>query len=241
MAVLRCEWTRAVTKDALLGCPIYNKDAPPPVMVVGGGPATMRLVGRVADGLGSYIPGAYANIPEAFAEDIAIMRAEAERVGRDPNSIPVGGWNIVVLCENDAEITRALDSPYIRGTALTLTPTGAHWKKWGGQHPLGDDYALNANHFSTRFSRAELTEVFKKITEKDIQQQIYVGTPEDVAKRMVPWAKVMGHTQAPLGYACDFGLPIFTEHSELAADGLPRWHHLQMRFVNELNRLLKTS
>jgi phthiodiolone/phenolphthiodiolone dimycocerosates ketoreductase len=228
-------------KDALLACPIYNPEAPPPVIVVGGGPTTMRLVGRVADGLSSYLPGAYANIPEAMAQELAIMRQEAERVGRDPNSIPVGAGNTLVLCENDSEVTRALDSPYIRGSVLNLTPTGAHWKKWGGQHPLGDKYALSTTHRSTNFSRAELKEVFKKITEKDIQQMIYVGSPEDVASRMLPWAKVMGHQQVALGYVLDFGTTVFPEHRELADDGLPRWHHLQQRFVNELNRLLAAA
>ncbi|MEB3070680.1 LLM class flavin-dependent oxidoreductase [[Mycobacterium] vasticus] len=228
-------------QDALLGCPVYNSDAPPSVIVVGGGPATMRLVGRVADGLSSYLPGAYANIPEAMAEDLAIMREEAERVGRDPGSIPVGAGNTVVLCENDSEITRALDSPYIRGSVLNLTPTGEHWKKWGGEHPLGDKYALSMTHRSTNFSRPELQDAFAKITENDIQQMIYVGSPEDVAARMLPWAKVMGHPQVPLGYALDFGAAVFPEHRELAEDGLPRWHHLQLRFAAELNRLLAAS
>lgn len=198
----------------------------------------MRLVGRVADGLGSYLAGAYANIPEAMAEDLAVLREEAERVGRDPSTIQVGAWNTVVLCENDSEVTRALDSPYVRGSSLTLTPTGEHWKKWGREHPLGDKYALSTTHRSTNFTASELKEIFSKVTENDVQQQIYIGSPEDVAKRMLPWAKVMAHPQVPLGYACDFGTAIFPDHRELADDGLPRWHHLQQRFVNELNRLL---
>ena len=224
--------------DALLGCPVYDIDAPPPVMVVGGGPATMRLVARVADGLSTYLPGGYADRPDAMAEDIAIMHAEAERIGRDPSTIPVIGSNVVVLCENDAEVTRALESPFVRASALTLTPTGAHWKHWGGTHPLGDKYALSMTHRSTNFTRAELLETFSKITDDDIQHQIYIGTPEDVAKRILPWAKVMGHPQVPLGYCLDWGTTVFPEHRELADDGLPRWHHLQVRFSAAVNRLL---
>lgn len=144
----------------------------------------------------------------------------------------------VVLCENDSEITRALESPYVRGSVLNLTPTGAHWKKWGGQHPFGEKYALSMTHRSTNFSRSELQEAFAKITEKDIQQKIYVGSPEDVAKRMLPWAKVMGHPRAPLGYVLDFGAAVFPEHRQLADGGLPRWHLLQQRVTDELNKLL---
>jgi alkanesulfonate monooxygenase SsuD/methylene tetrahydromethanopterin reductase-like flavin-dependent oxidoreductase (luciferase family) len=146
-----------------------------------------------------------------------------------------------VLCENDSEITRALDSPYIRGSALTLTPTAAHWKHWGGKHPLGDDYALSGRHRSILFTRTELLEIFKKITENDIQQIVYIGSPEEVAKRMVPWARVMGHTQVDVGGIVDFGTTIFPEHRALAADGLPRWHHLERRLTKELNRLLKEA
>jgi hypothetical protein len=36
----------------------------------------------------------------------------------------------------------------------------------------------------------------------------------------------------------DWGTTVFPEHRELADDGLPRWHHLQMRFSAEVNRLL---
>lgn len=225
-------------KDALLACPVYDADRPPPVMVVGGGPATMRLVGRVADGLGTYLPGGYANRLEAFAEDVALMRAEAERAGRDPEAIPVGGWITVVLCENDREITRALDSPFVRGSALNLTPTGAHWRHWGGKHPLGESWSLSGTHRATSFTRAELLEIFSRIGEEDIQNQIFVGRPAEVASRVLPWARATKLTRVEVGCVLDFGTVIFPEHRELAGDGLPRWHHLQVELAEHLNRLL---
>ncbi len=225
-------------KDALMALPPYDAANPPKVMIVGGGPAAMKIAGRVADGLGTYLPGAYANIPDAFAADLAIMHAEARDAGRDPASLPISSSYCTVLCENDQQITRALESPYIRAFVLNLTPTGEHWHKWNSQHPLGDKWALSQTHRSTLFSKQEMIEIMSKVSDRDVQQMIYVGTPEDVAARMVPWFRIMGYRTAPLGSGGNFGNVLFPEQRQLAEDGLPRWHHLQLRFVAEANRRL---
>jgi hypothetical protein len=83
-----------------------------------------------------------------------------------------------------------------------------------------------------------MIEIMSKVSDRDVQQMIYVGTPEDVAARMVPWFRIMGYRTAPLGSGGNFGNVLFPEQRQLAEDGLPRWHHLQLRFVAEANRRL---
>jgi phthiodiolone/phenolphthiodiolone dimycocerosates ketoreductase len=225
-------------KDALIALPSYREGIYPPVVLVGGGPAAMRIAGRVADGLGSYLPGGYANRVEAFEEDLAIFREEAERHGRDPKKLPVGAAFCCVLCEDDEQISRALESPYIKAFVLNLTPQGEHWKHWGGAHPLGDDWALSKTHRSTLFDRSEMQEILRKVSDRDVQQMIYVGTPEDVATRFAPWLRAAWIRRAPLGLANSFGTIVFPEQRELASDGLPRWHHLNLRFQTAMNEIL---
>ena len=225
-------------KDALLALPPYREGAYPPVILVGGGPGAMRIAGRVADGLGSYLPGGYANKVERFEEDLAIFRDEAERHGRDPKTLPVGAPFCCVLCENDEQITQALESPYIRAFVLNLTPVGKYWREWGSEHPLGDDWALSKTHRSTLFDRREMQSILQKITDHDVQQMIYVGTPEDVAQRFEPWVRAAWIPEAPLGLAMNFSTILFPEMRELAEDGLPRWHHLDLRFQRALNERL---
>lgn len=228
-------------KDALLAAPLYNPDKPPMVGMVGGGPTAMKVAGRVADCLGTYSPGAYGNDLGAFEQDLATMRAEAERVGRDPKSIPVTAGPISILCENDDQVARAYASPFTRSTVLNLTPTASHWKKWGSEHPLGDEYCLSGPHRATLFpDKDDLLKVLAKVKDHDIDQMLFIGTPEDVAKRAVPWLRVAGVKEFPLGGSLNMGNAIFLEQRELAEDGLPRWHHLQLRLRDELNRLLQS-
>jgi alkanesulfonate monooxygenase SsuD/methylene tetrahydromethanopterin reductase-like flavin-dependent oxidoreductase (luciferase family) len=40
-------------RDALIALPSHHPDAPPPVILVGGGPVAMKIAGRVADGVGT--------------------------------------------------------------------------------------------------------------------------------------------------------------------------------------------
>ncbi len=226
-------------KDALVALPTYREGISPPVMLRGGGPTAMKIAGRVADGLGSYLPGAYGNKLERFEEDLAIFRAEAERYGRDPKALPVGAPYCCVLCENDEQITYALKNPYIRAAALNFVPHGKIWRDWGGEHPLGDDWALSKTHNATMFrDPREMESILNKITDDDIQQLIYVGTPEDVAQRFAPWASACWMQQAPLGMAENFASIINPDIRQLAEDGLPRWHHLNVRFQEAMNECL---
>jgi phthiodiolone/phenolphthiodiolone dimycocerosates ketoreductase len=228
-------------RDALLALAPYNPDVVPPILLLGGGPTAMKVAGRVADGVGTYTPGGYDDDVTGFEEDLATLREEAERHDRDPAMIPVLPANTVVLCENDDQVDRALANTFTRAFVLNLTPTGEHWKRWGSQHPLGDDWALSVTHRSTKFSREEMKAMCASITEDDIQHMIYVGTPEDVAARSAKWYRAAGVPGVPVPSApANFATTLFPETRELAEDGLPRWHHLSMRYCEELNRQLGT-
>jgi len=229
-------------RDALLALEPYNPEEAPMVYLLGGGPTAMKIAGRVADGLGTYTPGGYDDDVAGFEEDLATMHAEADRVGRDPASIPTFPANTMILCEDDEQVTKALDSLFTRAFVLNLTPTGAHWKRWGSEHPLGDDWALSLTHRSTRFLREEMVDIASKVTDDDIQHMCYVGLPEDVGARSAKWYRAAGVPAVPVPVtAASFTTTLFPETRELADDGLPRWHHLYVRYAEELNRQLASS
>ena len=125
---------------------------------------------------------------------------------------------------------------------LNLTPTGAHWANWGSKHPLGDDWALSVTHRSTSFTRDEMRDICARITDDDIQHMCYIGTPEDVAARSAKWYRAAGIPQVPVPMTgANFTTTLFPETRELADDGLPRWHHLYVRYSEELNRQLAAA
>jgi phthiodiolone/phenolphthiodiolone dimycocerosates ketoreductase len=224
-------------QDGLIALPPYDPAKPPPVYMVGGGPLAMKIAGTEADGLRTNFPGAYTNL-EAWEHEHALFRQAAVDAGRDPDSLDVSGAILGVLCESDEQVTRALDSQYLRSSLVNLTPNGKHWHRWGGQHPISDDWALSVSHRSTMFTREEVLDITSRITDEDIQKIVYVGNPEELAARFAPWCKVAGIKAIGLGAAVALNLVIFPEHHELAEDGLPRWYHLDRRFRDEVNRLL---
>jgi phthiodiolone/phenolphthiodiolone dimycocerosates ketoreductase len=226
-------------RDALLALEPYDPDRPPAVALLGGGPTAMKIAGRVADGVGTYTPGGYDDDVGRFEEDLATLREEAERHDRDPATIPVFPANTMVLCEDDAQVDAALASVFTRAFVLNLTPTGAHWKHWGSVHPLGDDWALSLTHRSTLFSPDEMRRICARVTDEDIQHMCCIGTPEDVAARSAKWFRAAGFPGVPVPMSgANFTTTLFPETRQLADDGLPRWHHLMVRYSEELNRQL---
>ena len=225
--------------DALIGLPPFDPEHPTPVLLAGGGSRPMKIAARSADGISTYLPGGYANQLALWEEDLHTLRAEAERHDRDPDSLVINAnFMIAMLCENDDQIERCLASPYTKMTILNLTPTGAYWHQWGSEHPLGDEWMLSVTHRSTKFSREELLGFFEAVPPELVQQAIYVGTPEDVARRAAPWLAAAGFTEEPLTFHSHLATIILPELLEPAGDGLPRWHQLALRYQREVNRLL---
>jgi phthiodiolone/phenolphthiodiolone dimycocerosates ketoreductase len=226
--------------NALVSLQPADAARPPAVMMVGGGPRAMRIAARVADGIGTYLPGAYADRVEGFEEDLATFWGEAKKVGRDPAELVVGaaGAELLVLCENDEQVQQAYESPYTRATALNLTPLGKHWRMWGGAHPLGDDWALSVTHRSTMFSTDELLEIVAAVRPEDLHHTMFIGRPEDCAERVIPWLRAAGVTEIPLITGYNFATILFPEQLELGDNGLPRWHNLTVAYVDAVNRRL---
>jgi len=226
--------------EALVGLEPAEPARPPAVMMVGGGARAMRIAARVADGFGTYLPGAYAGRVEGFEEDLATFWAEVNKVGRNPSELAVGaaGAELLVLCENDEQIERAYASPYTRSTALNLTPLGKHWRLWGSTHPLGDEWALSMTHRSTMFSTDELLDIVSAVRPVDLDHTMFIGRPEECAQRVVPWLRAAGIPQIPLITGYNFATILFPEQLELGDNGLPRWHNLTVAYVDAVNALL---
>jgi alkanesulfonate monooxygenase SsuD/methylene tetrahydromethanopterin reductase-like flavin-dependent oxidoreductase (luciferase family) len=78
----------------------------PPLWLAGNYRQSLELVGRVADG---WLPAAKS--PEMYADDLRVIRAEAERTGRDPDAITPGLFMYTVVDE---------DREHARSVALDL-------------------------------------------------------------------------------------------------------------------------
>lgn len=97
------------------------------VWVCAGGPKTLRMAGRVADGVFIRCGTHRANLDDAIAN----IRAGAEEVGRDPDTVKLGGIFHTVLSDDRDEVAyigRSAAAGYYEYTPVLLERTGQKWK-----------------------------------------------------------------------------------------------------------------
>ncbi len=148
----------------------------------------------------------------------------------------------MILCETDAQVDATLASAFTRAFVLNLTPTGAHWANWGSKHPLGDDWALSVTHRSTSFTRDEMRDICRADHRRRHPAHVL---HRHARGRRRALREVVPRRGDPAGSRPDDRRQLHDdpvpETRELADDGLPRWHHLYVRYSEELNRQLAAA
>src|SRR5205814_6598645 len=114
-------------------------ETPPPFWLAGGTQEILELVGTCADGWISYIPGASPN-PESFGQQVATIREHAERAGRDPYKIAIGGAIMCVLADDEGQLDALRDNVLLRWITMMAVTNSNLFKVHGLVHPMGEDW-----------------------------------------------------------------------------------------------------
>ena len=99
---------------------------PVPIWLTAGGPRTLEMGGRAADGVFMRV-GAH---PATIADTVARIRRGAERSGRDPRSVPLGIIFHTVLVDDadDALLMgKAMAGGYYEYSPMLFEPAGLRW------------------------------------------------------------------------------------------------------------------
>ncbi|MCZ6871099.1 MAG: LLM class flavin-dependent oxidoreductase [Pseudomonadales bacterium] len=121
-----------------------------PVWIAAQGPKTLRMAGRVADGVFIRVGTTRANIAAAIEE----IHAGAREAGRDPGSIALGLVLHVVLCddpEREEMVARSIAAGYYEYSPMLFERCGVAWdgpdveslkaRVWPDFHHARDLYA----------------------------------------------------------------------------------------------------
>lgn len=169
--VLRQAWSAApVTGDgrryrypALNVTPKPAQAGGPPIWIGGGAEPAVRRAGRIGDG---YF-GSGASV-SAMRERAGWVRDEAEKVGRDPSTISLGLHRMTFAWRD--------------GDAWERVREAAHYMIW--------KYAdMGAARGSLRASQSPALD---ERTETTIRERVIVGTPEQVAERILEYGPIVG-------------------------------------------------
>ncbi|MCY4619368.1 MAG: LLM class flavin-dependent oxidoreductase [Chloroflexi bacterium] len=99
---------------------------PVPIWLTAGGPRTLEMGGRVADGVFMRVGTHQATI----ADTVSKIRRGAQHVGRDPLSVPLGIiFHTVLVDDPDDALTmgKAMAAGYYEYSPMLFEPTGLTW------------------------------------------------------------------------------------------------------------------
>jgi phthiodiolone/phenolphthiodiolone dimycocerosates ketoreductase len=171
-------------RDAWIGTAKANR---PHLWGLGGGEKIIDLATSYADGFCTVCPFAWTT-PERVAEQIAQMKAQLERKGRDPEKFRFGVWATMLLHEDQNIIDKALDNKLTRWlTAIAGRMSMADWRAEGIEPPFPDDWHYAIKMLPMSMSTAEVEDWASRASRQMAEKSYFLGTPADAAKQLQPY------------------------------------------------------
>jgi phthiodiolone/phenolphthiodiolone dimycocerosates ketoreductase len=171
-------------RDAWIGTARANR---PRLWGLGGGPKIIDLATTYADGFCTMCPFGWTT-PERVAEEIADIRAQLERKGRDPEAFRFGVWATMLLHEDPNAIDRGLDNKLTRWlTAIAGRMSMADWRTEGIEPPFPDDWHYAMKMLPLSMSKAEVEDWTSRATREMAEKSFFYGTPAEAAAQLAPY------------------------------------------------------
>jgi len=150
----------------------------PPIWIGAAGPRMLEITGRFADGW--WPAGAWT--PEDYAAKLGVIRAAADRAGRDPMAITPAFVQIALIAGDDAELAEIVSAPLIK--ALTLQFSAADMRLLGLEHPMGPQWRGYQDINPGVLTRERVLKLCDQVTPEMILAMVPHGTPGQVAARV---------------------------------------------------------
>jgi phthiodiolone/phenolphthiodiolone dimycocerosates ketoreductase len=146
----------------------------PRMWLAANGPRMLEITGRYADG---WWPGGVYS-PEEYADKLKVIRASAERAGRDPMSIvPAYIWTCFI--GDDAELAEIFEAPLIKAYVLQIPASVMRAR--GFEHPLGDGWRGFQDINPAVLPRERIVAMLKEVRTEALLSIVPHGTPRQIA------------------------------------------------------------
>lgn len=156
---------------------------PPRIWIGGSGPRTLEIVGRYADGW--WPTGAWT--PEDYAEKLAVLRASADRAGRDPMAITPCFIQVCLIGRDDAALAEILQAPLVK--AFLLQVSAELLSTFGFEHPMGDGWRGYQDIDPAILTRERIVDFLDRVQPESILAVVPHGTPKDVARTIAEFVE----------------------------------------------------
>ena len=151
----------------------------------------IETIGECYDGMMTVLPSFCQGGVEQFAEDVAKVRAAAERHDRDPDSLGFSAVCMVLMHDDMNVIDRLATDDYLRwNTYIYGCARGSDWDQHGFTHPAGPDYGYARHLVPERMTRADFFAEARKVSPEAVKAVGHLtGTAEQVADRLKPYVE----------------------------------------------------
>jgi phthiodiolone/phenolphthiodiolone dimycocerosates ketoreductase len=159
----------------------------PEMWALGGGPRLMDLATSYLDGVAVAVPNVWST-PEQAAAEIASLREELERKGRDPSKFRFGMWSMVLLHEDARVIERVLDNAVIRWqSAIFGRVDPRDWRKEGIAPAVPDGWTYHLKLKPLSVDPSFVKSTLAHTTREMARRSFIHGTAKDVAAKLQGW------------------------------------------------------
>ena len=147
------------------------------------------LIGECYDGMMTVLPAFCQGGVDQFAEDVARVRAAAEKHGRDPDKLGFAAVCMVLMHDDSDVLDRLAHDDYLRwNTYIYGCAQGSDWDQHGFTHPAGPTYGYARHLVPERMSREEFFTEARKVSPEAVKAVGHLsGTADDVADRLQPY------------------------------------------------------
>lgn len=149
---------------------------PPRIWIGASGPRTLELAGRYADGW--WPTGAWS--PEDYADKLGVVRASAERAGRDPMAITPCFIQVCLIGRDDDALAEILQAPLVK--AFLLQVSAEMLRAFGFRHPMGEDWSGYQDIDPATLTRDRIVDFLDRVDPESILAVVPHGTPKQVAR-----------------------------------------------------------
>ncbi len=135
----------------------------------------LDITGRYADGW--WPAGAWT--PEQYAEMLGMVRASADRAGRDPMAITPCFIQVCLIGRDDAALGDILQAPLVK--AFLLQVSAETLRDFGFEHPMGPAWRGFQDIDPAVLTRERIVEFLAKVRPEMLLAIVPHGTPKEVA------------------------------------------------------------
>ena len=136
----------------------------------------LDIAGRYADGW--WPAGAWT--PEHYAEMLGMVRASAERAGRDPMAITPCFIQVCFIGKDDAALAEILEAPLVK--AFLLQVSAETLRGFGFEHPMGPGWRGFQDIDPAVLTRERIVDFLAKVQPEMLLAIVPHGTPKQVAE-----------------------------------------------------------